>query len=194
MRSTNLYNFMKRIFDIFISFTFIMIFILPMFIISLLIILFDGHNPIYFSKRIGKDNSIFLMPKFRTMKKNTPQVATHLFHNHNSITKFGRYLRKSSLDELPQLFSILFGFMSIVGPRPALFNQYDLIKLRKAKKIDKVLPGLTGLAQIKGRDINTIAKKVELDHEYINKRSFLFDLIIIYKTFFIVLLPNNIKH
>ena len=185
---------MKRIFDIFISFTFIMIFILPMLVISLLIILFDRHNPIYFSKRIGKDNSIFLMPKFRTMKKNTPQVATHLFHNQSSITKFGRYLRKSSLDELPQLFSILFGFMSIVGPRPALFNQYDLIKLRKAKNIDKVLPGLTGLAQIKGRDINTIAKKVELDHEYTNKRSFLFDLIIIYKTFFIILLPKNIKH
>ncbi len=188
------YNFYKRIFDIFFSSILILIFILPIFFISICIFIIDRHSPFFFSKRIGKNNKIFLMPKFRTMNINTPHVATHLFTNHKDISTLGKILRKTSLDELPQLFTIFFGKMSVVGPRPALYNQYDLIELRNQKNISLILPGLTGLAQINGRDSISLEKKVLYDEEYYKKRSFYYDIIIIIKTVVLFMKPNNIKH
>ena len=188
------YNYFKRLFDILVSFILIILLFFPIFIISMFIIIIDRQTPFYLSKRIGKNNQIFLMPKFRTMKKNTPQVATHLFANHNDITYLGKILRKTSLDELPQLFTIFIGKMSIVGPRPALFNQYDLIELRNNKNIQSILPGLTGLAQINGRDLISIEDKVLFDEVYLQKRSFFYDIVIIIKTFKFIIKPNNVKH
>jgi O-antigen biosynthesis protein WbqP len=188
------YNYFKRLFDIVVSFILIILLFFPIFIIAMFIIILDRHTPFYLSKRVGKNNKIFLMPKFRTMKKNTPQVATHLFVNHNDISYLGKILRKTSLDELPQLFTIFIGKMSIVGPRPALFNQHDLIELRNNKNIQSILPGLTGLAQINGRDLISIEDKVLFDEEYLQKRSFFYDIVIIIKTFIFIIKPTNIKH
>ena len=135
------------------------------------------------------------MPKFRTMKINTPNVASHLLKNSNDyITTIGNILRKTSLDEIPQIFSILKGDMNLVGPRPALYNQYDLIKLRSSKNIHTLKPGLTGLAQINGRDDLSIEKKVEFDLFYLKNKSFFYDIQIITKTFFKVLNIKNISH
>lgn len=151
--------------------------------ITILIRLNSGSPVFYWSNRVGMNGEIFRMPKFRTMLLDTPELATHLLNNSDSyLSPFGGFLRRTSLDELPQLFSVLKGDMAIVGPRPALFNQKDLIVLRKTMGVDKVLPGVTGWAQVNGRDELTIIDKVNLDVEYIKKKSFYFDLKIIWMT------------
>jgi O-antigen biosynthesis protein WbqP len=166
-----------------------------MMIISLVIRLTSKGSAFYWSERIGKNNMIFKMPKFRTMKTDTPAVATHLLNNPDQyLTSIGKFLRKYSLDELPQLHSILKGDMSFVGPRPALFNQDDLIELRTKKGIHILTPGLTGWAQINGRDELPIPIKVGFDEYYLKHRSFLFDLKIILMTIFKVLRSEGVKH
>lgn len=150
---------------------------------------------LYWSKRIGKNNEIFLMPKFRSMKIDTPQLATHLLSNSQDyLTPVGKFIRKTSLDEIPQLYSILKGDMSFVGPRPALYNQDDLIALRTEKGIHKLTPGLTGWAQINGRDEIPIPQKVDLDYEYFTKASVLFDLKILFLTAYKVAFGKDISH
>ena len=167
------FNFKKRIFDLIILLICLSVFIVPIIFIYISIRITSGKNVIYWSDRIGKDNIIFKMPKFRTMKADTPSVATHLLKKpENWITPIGKILRKLSLDELPQLWSILKGEMSFVGPRPALFNQNDLIKLRTKNSVHQILPGITGLAQINGRDELSISDKVSFDIEYLKNRKF----------------------
>ena len=171
------------------------IFILPIFFISIAIKLSSKGPVIHLSKRIGRNNKIFLMPKFRTMHINSPNVATHLLNNDkNYITKIGKILRKLSLDEIPQLYSVLIGHMNFIGPRPALYNQYDLINLRTKNNIHKLKPGITGLAQVNGRDLLSIDQKVKLDNEYMKKKSFTLDLNIIVKTFFSFINKKDITH
>ena len=166
---------MKRVFDICLSIILIFL-LLPFYLfIYLFILCVDHFNPIYNSKRIGRNNKIFLMPKFRSMKLDTPQKATNRLKNPNLyLTITGKFLRKSSLDELPQLFSVQKGDMSFVGPRPALFNQKTLIKLRTQKKIHHLQPGITGYAQINGRDSISIKEKVSYDEFYLKKKNFFF--------------------
>ncbi len=186
---------MKRLFDILLSFLFLIIFSIPYFIIAIFIKVTDPGPIIHWSKRIGQFNKLFSMPKFRTMKMQTPQVATHLLENPAQyVTSIGKFLRKTSLDELPQLYSILIGDMSFVGPRPALFNQDDLIELRTKRGIHLLKPGLTGWAQINGRDEISIAQKVDFDFEYTKKQSFIFDLQILVITFLKSLSSSNITH
>jgi len=152
-------------------------------------------SALYWSDRVGINNVIFKMPKFRSMKVDTPAVATHLLQDPKSVlTPIGDFLRKSSLDELPQLWCILKGDMSFVGPRPALFNQDDLIELRAEKGVDKLMPGLTGWAQVNGRDELPIPKKVDLDVEYLQRRSFFFDINIIWLTFVKVIKRDGVSH
>ena len=166
-----------------------------MSIISILIWCTSRGNIIFWSERIGKDNIIFKMPKYRTMKVNTPDVATHLLDDPESYyTSIGRYLRRYSLDELPQLWSIICGKMSFVGPRPALYNQDDLIELRMKYGIETLKPGLTGLAQINGRDELSIREKVNLDREYMLNRSFLYDLRVILVTLIRSIRSEGISH
>ncbi len=167
----------------------------PFLIISLLI-KFTSKGPIiHWSKRIGKDNCTFFMPKFRTLKVNTPDIATHLLTDYEKYSfGFGTFLRKTSMDELPQLWSVFKGDMNFVGPRPALHNQYDLVKLRTEKNIHLVKPGITGWAQINGRDEISIESKVMLDFDYCKKRSLLFDLYIIFFTVISVLRKKGINH
>ena len=185
----------KRIFDILLSVILILIFAIP-FICIAIIIKSESRGPsIFYSKRFGKNKSIFLMPKFRSMKVNTPQLATNLLNNsENYITTFGIFLRKTSLDELPQLWSILKGDMTFVGPRPALFNQYDLIDLRQRFGINLLTPGLTGWAQINGRDQVSLYKKVEIERFYQKNQSIMLDLKILYLTFLKVIKMKDIKH
>ena len=186
---------MKRLFDIIFSLILIIIFILPMVIIFIMIVATSKGGGIHFSLRIGKNNDKFWMPKFRTMKIITPQVATHQISNPNQyITFVGSILRKTSLDELPQLFSVFIGKMSFVGPRPALYNQHDLIKLRKEHKIDDLKPGITGLAQISGRDSLSIKEKVKYEREYKDNLSFELDIKIIIKTAVQILYLRDIHH
>ena len=185
----------KRLFDLWL----VLFSALPVIIISLLILitirLSSGGPAIYWSDRVGVDNKIFRMPKFRTMRVDTPSVATHVLQNsENYITSFGRFLRKTSLDELPQLWSIFKGDMSFVGPRPALFNQFDLITLRTEAGIHKLAPGLTGWAQVNGRDELQVSEKVRLDIEYLKRRSFLFDMKIIILTAFKIVQTSDISH
>ena len=150
---------------------------------------------IYWSDRVGQRNRIFKMPKFRTMRVDTPAVATHLLPDPKQVlTPIGSFLRRSSLDELPQLWSILKGDMSFVGPRPALFNQYDLIALRTECGVDTLVPGLTGWAQVNGRDALSIADKVQFDLQYLENRSFLMDMKILYMTFIKVLRRAEVSH
>jgi len=155
-----------------------------------------SHGPvIHWSKRIGKNNAPFMMPKFRTMKIDTPQVATHLLQNgENYLTPIGSFLRKSSLDEIPQLWSVLIGDMNLVGPRPALFNQDDLVELRTKMGVHQLAPGVTGWAQINGRDDLPIPLKVKFDREYLDKRSVWLDIKIIFLTAYKVLKRSNIQH
>ena len=163
---------MKRIFDLSVSLT--MFFILLLFILTIAILIkITSNGPILFwSNRIGKNNTLFKMPKFRTMHLSTPAVATHLLKNPSQyLTPIGSFLRRTSLDEIPQLWCILLGDMSFVGPRPALFNQYDLIKLRAVSGIHRLKPGLTGWAQVNGRDNLSIKEKVVFDKEYMKKKS-----------------------
>jgi O-antigen biosynthesis protein WbqP len=186
---------MKRLFDILLTLFIMLILVIPFAIVVLLAVITSYKSAIYWSDRIGRNNQIFKMPKFRTMRIDTPPVATHLLVNPQQyLTPIGSFLRKTSLDELPQLWSILKGDMSFVGPRPALFNQDDLIALRTQHGVDKLVPGLTGWAQINGRDELPIADKVKLDVEYMQKQSFLFDLKIILLTFIKVLRRDGVQH
>ncbi len=186
---------MKRIFDIVIALLLLVIFGIPILVTALLVKLTSKGPALYWSDRIGRSNIIFRMPKFRTMKMNTPAVATHLLGNpEQHLTALGAFLRKSSLDEFPQLVSILKGDMSFVGPRPALFNQDDLIKLRTQKGVHMLTPGLTGWAQINGRDDLPIPAKVNFDEYYLKHRSFWFDLKILLMTLFKVLCGKGIQH
>ena len=178
-------------------FAFILIItISPLFIIVALFIMFEDGFPVFFlQKRIGINLSFFKIYKFRSMKKNTPNIATNLLINpERYLLQIGNLIRKTSLDELPNLINIVKGEMVFVGPRPALYNQDDLTSLRVAKGVDKLKPGITGWAQINGRDNISIEKKVELEEEYLNKKSFLFDLKIIIKTFTKVLFRKGVIH
>lgn len=166
-----------------------------MAIIALLIYTSSGGPVLYWSDRVGKDSLIFSMPKYRTMHANTPEVATHTLSNpDNFLTSIGGFLRKTSLDELPQIWSVILGDMNFVGPRPALFNQEDLIAFRKEKKIDCLTPGITGWAQINGRDELSIFDKVNLDFEYMEHRSFLFDMKILWITFLKTVRRDGVSH
>ncbi len=185
----------KRTFDLFVSLAIMCLCLVPMMAIALLIKSTSRGPAIYWSNRIGKNNNVFKMPKFRTMSIDAPPVATHLMtHPEQYLTPVGKFLRKSSLDELPQLYSILVGRMSFVGPRPALYNQDDLIELRAQKGIQVLTPGLTGWAQINGRDELPIPVKVDFDEYYLNHRSFLFDLKIIALTAMKVLREEGVTH
>lgn len=186
---------MKRVFDFTMATILMMIFLVPMLFIALLVKITSKGPALYWSDRVGINNTIFKMPKFRTMRTETPAVATHLLGNpHVYITPIGRFLRKTSLDELPQLFSILKGEISLVGPRPALFNQDDLIDLRAQRGIHRIAPGLTGWAQVNGRDDLPIPKKVEFDEYYLKYRSFTFDLKILFLTFLKVIRSEGVNH
>ena len=186
---------MKRSFDLLLSLFVGLVFALPILIAAILIKVSSKGPVLYWSDRVGINNTIFKMPKFRSMKVDTPAVATHLLQDPESVlTPIGAFLRKSSLDELPQLWCILKGEMSFVGPRPALFNQDDLIALRTEKGIEKVLPGLTGWAQVNGRDELPIPLKVELDKEYVQRQSFKFDLYIFWLTFVKVIKRDGVSH
>lgn len=186
---------MKRLFDIFFS-LFFSIFFIPISLIVVLFIKMTSCGPIfYWSDRVGKNNIIFKMPKFRTMRVDTPALPTHLMINADKyLTPVGSFLRKTSLDEIPQLWSILKGDMSFVGPRPALFNQEDLIALRTQLGIHVLTPGLTGWAQINGRDSLPIPEKVLWDKEYAEKTSFLFDCYIFIRTFQKIIFEKNVSH
>jgi O-antigen biosynthesis protein WbqP len=163
------YSFIKRLFDFTFSFFLLLFFLFPFIIISLFIKLTSKGPILFWSERVGINNTIFKMPKFRTMKIGTPVVATDQLPNPiNNLTPIGSFLRKSSLDELPQIWSIFLGHMSFVGPRPSLFNQYDLILLRTNKNIHNIIPGLTGWAQVNGRDNISIEKKLYYDEFYLN--------------------------
>jgi O-antigen biosynthesis protein WbqP len=185
----------KRTFDFLLALFVILLLIIPILLVALMVRLTSAGPVLYWSDRVGQQNHLFKMPKFRSMLINTPAVATHLLSDPKQyLTPIGSFLRKSSLDELPQLWSILKGDMSFVGPRPALFNQDDLVALRTQYGVDKLLPGLTGWAQINGRDELPIPIKVKLDVEYMNSQSFLFDLKIIFLTFLKVLRRDGIQH
>lgn len=185
----------KRLFDIFFVVCSISVLWLPLLVVAVLVKLTSKGPILYWSDRVGKDNKIFQMPKFRTMRTDTPAVATHLLQDPSKhLTSIGGILRKSSLDEMPQLWSILKGDMSIVGPRPALFNQHDLIELRTNSGVSQLLPGLTGLAQIKGRDNLSIPEKVVFDIEYLKNQSFLLDLKIIFLTFVKIVRRADVSH
>jgi O-antigen biosynthesis protein WbqP len=186
---------MKRLFDAVFSVVLLLVLLIPMVLIAVMVKFTSKGDILYWSDRVGKDNVIFKMPKFRSMMVDTPAVATHLLGNPQSnLTPIGNFLRKYSLDEFPQLWSILKGDMSFVGPRPALFNQDDLVKLRSDKGVDKVVPGLTGWAQINGRDELPIPEKVKMDAEYLQRQSFLFDLKILWITFLRVVKKDGISH
>ena len=186
---------MKLIFDKTFAIFLLVCFSLPLLIVSLLVLILSPGPILYWSKRVGKDNKHFFMPKFRTMKTNTPQKATHLLKNPNIyLIPAGNFFRRYSIDELPQLFSVLAGKMSFVGPRPALYNQIDLIELRKKYFIDSLKPGITGWAQINGRDNLSIPEKVMLDNEYRLKKSFIFDIYIILMTILRVFFKTDISH
>jgi O-antigen biosynthesis protein WbqP len=186
---------MKRLFDIVFSIVLLVILLMPMILIAIAVKASSGGKILYWSDRVGRDNIVFMMPKFRSMVTNTPAMATHLLQNPKSaLTPIGNFLRKYSLDEFPQLWSIIKGDMSFVGPRPALFNQEDLISLRSTQGVDKILPGLTGWAQINGRDELPIAEKVKMDAEYLERRSFFFDLKILWLTFLKVARKDGISH
>lgn len=186
---------LKRLFDVLLV-IFAGIFLCVPFVLVAIAVRLTSKGPIfYWSDRVGRNNTIFKMPKFRSMQIGTPAVATHLLSNPEAyLTPIGGFLRKSSLDELPQLWSILKGDMSLVGPRPALFNQQDLIELRTRAGIHRLLPGLTGWAQINGRDELPIPKKVALDIEYLHRKSLFFDIKIIFLTAWKVVRRDNVTH
>ncbi len=186
---------MNKFISLVLSLLIFFILLLPIFLISIIIILKDREYPLYFSSRIGQDNKTFLMPKFRTMHSNTPQQATHLLKNPDEyLLSTGRFLRKYSLDELPQIISIIKGDMAFVGPRPALFNQYDLISQRNEKGINILKPGITGWAQVNGRDELSINDKVKFDEEYLERTSFSFDMYIIWLTILKVIKKEGVSH
>lgn len=184
-----------RFFDISLTLIAGFFLFLPSLVVMILVKLTSPGPVIFWSKRIGRDNKLFCMPKFRTMKINTPQLATHLLvDGKNHLTPIGSFLRKSSLDEIPQLWSVLAGDMSLIGPRPALFNQDDLKEIRTKYNIHTLSPGVTGWAQVNGRDELSIEEKVKYDKEYYNRRSLLFNVKIIFLTIYKVFLRSNINH
>jgi O-antigen biosynthesis protein WbqP len=185
----------KRIFDLSLALFASLLLVIPFLIVTTLVRLTSVGPILYWSDRVGHQNKLFKMPKFRSMRVDTPAVATHLLNNPEQfLTPVGSFLRKSSLDELPQLWSIIKGDMSFVGPRPALFNQDDLIELRARQGVDQLVPGLTGWAQINGRDELPIPEKVKMDVDYMNNQSLWLDLKIIYLTFVKVLHRDGIQH
>ena len=186
---------MKQIFDFFVGVILLVLLVTPMILIYIAVRLSSKGPALYWSDRVGKNNKIFKMPKFRSMLTDTPNVASHLLDRSDSyLSPIGGFLRRASLDELPQLLSVLKGDMSFVGPRPALFNQNDLIVLRTEKGVDKLVPGITGWAQVNGRDQLSIPDKVALDVEYLNYQSFWFDLKILWKTFLKVITHDGVSH
>ena len=186
---------MKRLFDVLVVVSVGVLLLVPFGVVALLVRLTSPGPVLYWSDRVGRHNKLFKMPKFRSMRVGTPAVATHLLENPDVfLTPIGPFLRKSSLDELPQLWSILVGDMSLVGPRPALFNQADLIEQRTAHGVHELVPGLTGWAQINGRDELPIPQKVALDVEYLRRRSFGFDLNILWKTTIKVIRRDGVSH
>lgn len=186
---------LKRSFDLLLSLVLAVVLILPILSIALLVKLTSPGPVLYWSDRIGRGNKIFRMPKFRSMRTDTPEVATHQLKNPEQwLTPIGSFLRKSSLDELPQLWSTLRGDMSFVGPRPALYNQEDLVALRTQYGIHTLTPGLTGWAQVNGRDELSIPDKVRLDVEYLHRRSLIFDLKIMWITFLRVIRRQGVSH
>lgn len=185
---------MKRAFDLIFALILTIILFIPLIFIYIAIVIYSVESPIYWSNRIGKNNKIFRMPKFRSMKINAPEIATHKLKNPNEWhTSLGSFLRSSSIDELPQIFCIIRGEMSFVGPRPALYNQYDLIKMRTERNIHRLLPGITGWAQINGRDEISIIDKVKYDKYYLDNKSFFLDLKILWLTIIKVLTSDGVK-
>ena len=186
---------MKRVFDIFLGCLAALILCVPVLLVAMAVRLTSKGPALYWSDRVGRNNVIFKMPKFRSMRVGTPAMATHLLADARShLTPIGSFLRKSSLDELPQLWSILAGDMSFVGPRPALFNQQDLIDLRTEQSVHALVPGLTGWAQVNGRDELPIFQKVALDAEYLLRQSFWFDIKILWLTFLKVVRRDGVSH
>ncbi|WP_309680824.1 sugar transferase [Polaromonas sp.] len=186
---------MKRLFDFVLALCAAMILVLPVAVVAVAVRMTSRGPALYWSDRVGKGNRIFKMPKFRSMRIGTPAVATHLLQDPKAyLTPIGSFLRKSSLDELPQLWSILVGDMSFVGPRPALFNQQDLIALRTQHGVHELVPGLTGWAQVNGRDELPIPEKVKLDTEYLRRQSLRFDIRILWMTFVKVLRRDGVSH
>ena len=186
---------MKRYFDIFLGCLVALIFFVPALLVAMAVRLTSRGPALYWSDRVGRNNVIFKMPKFRSMRVGTPPIATHLLNDPQAhLTPIGSFLRKSSLDELPQLWSILTGEMSFVGPRPALFNQQDLIALRTERGVHTLLPGLTGWAQVNGRDDLPITHKVSFDAEYLTRQGFCFDIKILWMTFLKVIKRDGVSH
>ena len=186
---------MKKLFDLILAIFLILPLLIPFLLIAILIIITSKGSVLYWSDRVGKNNKIFKMPKFRSMVINTPTIATHLLKNSDSyLSPIGNFLRSTSLDELPQLFCILKGSMSFVGPRPALYNQNDLISLRTQEGVDRLIPGITGWAQVNGRDELSISDKVLFDVEYLNRQSFWFDIKILWMTLFKVIKKDGVDH
>lgn len=184
-------RFISLVFSLSIALTLLV----PCFLISIIILIKDKEYPLYFSTRVGRNNKTFSMPKFRTMRSSTPQEATHLLSNPDDfLLSTGPFLRKYSLDELPQIFSVIKGDMAFVGPRPALFNQDDLISLRNEREISQLKPGVTGWAQVNGRDELSISEKVKYDEEYLRRASMSFDIYIIWLTIIKVIKKDGISH
>lgn len=186
---------LKRAFDLFLALCLGVLLLLPILAVVLAVRITSPGPVLYWSDRVGLRNRIFRMPKFRSMRMETPVVATHLLSDPAAyLTPIGSFLRKTSLDELPQLWSIFKGDMSFVGPRPALFNQNDLIAMRTEQGVDRLVPGLTGWAQVNGRDELSIAEKVRLDAEYLGRQSISFDLLVLWLTFLRVLRREGVSH
>ena len=186
---------MKRLFDLVLSMLAALVLLVPLLLVAIAVRLTSKGPALYWSNRVGRNNVIFKMPKFRSMRVGTPAVATHLLADARShLTPIGSFLRKSSLDELPQWWSILVGDMSFVGPRPALFNQQDLIALRTAQRVHTLVPGLTGWAQVNGRDELPIADKVKLDVAYLQQQSLSFDIRILWLTLVKVVTRDGVSH
>ena len=185
----------KRIFDLVVSMLAFILFSIPMLLVAIAVKLTSSGPILHWSERVGRNNKIFRMPKFRTMRLNTPLLPTHLLQNANSfITPIGSFLRKTSLDELPQLYCIIMGHMSLVGPRPALYNQHDLIDARTDLGVHTLMPGLTGWAQVNGRDELPLDQKVKYDQEYLDQKSFLMDLKILVLTVWKVVRVEDVTH
>ena len=186
---------MKRLFDLLLAIFAVLVLCVPVLLVALAVRLTSAGPVLYWSDRVGRHNELFKMPKFRSMHVGTPALATHLLADPDAwLTPIGSFLRKSSFDELPQLWSILVGDMSFVGPRPALFNQHDLIALRTEEGVHKLIPGLTGWAQINGRDEQSIPEKVKLDVAYFQRQSLAFDIRILWLTFAKVLRRDGVVH
>jgi O-antigen biosynthesis protein WbqP len=186
---------MKRLTDLVIVLAISPLIFIPALLVMIAVKLTSKGPALYWSDRVGKDNQIFQMPKFRSMKLDTPEVASHLLSDPKSaLTPIGHFIRKTSLDELPQILCVLKGDMSLVGPRPALFNQDDLIESRTALGVDRLIPGVTGWAQVNGRDELELAEKVKFDKDYLDRKAFVFDIRILWLTFLKVIKSESVSH